>query len=231
MFARSLDQPLAPEEAGRKPLQHHPVAGNRAAPGAVEVLRRPLEHEAEEHDGADEGHRVAGEGLQQHLREVRGGEHRQDEEARAHRHAEPRQDEQRERRHDVVPLDAALRRRELVEPAIRRVSGVGPPAVGDHHEENPPREDPQHPPGPVRVGGEERAEGLDRVVRHDGIRGEQEPDDHVDFEQRHGPSGVPLAFRQVPLNLARDEPQAILSPHREQRLASAIEQAEARHAP
>ena len=174
----------------RKPVEHHWATTHQPPGGTLGLVEAVLEGAGDQlvdEDGGDEGGRIPQQRLDQHRRQRLGGEDRQGEEGGAHRDPEARQQEQDEGGHAVDP-DELLRHRDRLQPAVGDVPGVDHPPVHEDHGDDPPAEDPEHPPGTVRVGAEEGPQGLDRVVADDGIGAEQEPDDHQGF-LGHGREG------------------------------------------
>ena len=157
-------------EKARLELRDHPAVGQKAR------------HDS---DG------VAQEGLHQHALEVARGEDREHEEGGAHGNTEAREAENEERGDDVDPIDTPRRLGKLCKAAVGDVAVIGHPAPDQHGDQHGDRPGPKNPPGPMRIRRNEGAQGLYRIVGHDGVGGQNEAHEHEQFRNGHN-SSLPL---------------------------------------
>ena len=105
------------------------------------------------------------------------------------------------------PIDAPGRLGELGQAAVGNVAVVGHPAPDQHGHQHGNRPGPKDPPGPMGIRRNEGAQGLDRVVGHNGVGSQDEAHEHEQFRNGHN-SSLPSDSR-VPSTLCKGRGSAV----------------------
>ena len=176
-----LDQPHAPQEPGRAPLQDRPPSRRRISRGFDKPTLQAAHHQSVDEVADRDRHGVADHRFDEHALQAARVEDDEDQEGGADRNAEPGQYEDHQRRDQGPPLeDQHLRN--LRQPAIGQVAVTREIAIHEHRHQDTADEYLEQPPGPVGVRAEERAERLDGVVGNHRIAGQDKADDHGEME-------------------------------------------------
>ncbi len=179
---RAVDQQV--DQQRRQAAHHRDVPVGRAMVFHIGVEDPGFEHardQDEQHHARAEGDQIADHRLDHHAAQNAGrgraagqGEDGEHEEGGGDRNAEAGQDQENQRRQHMPPMNAGFGIGNAVQATKGDIAVIAEISVEHDGDDDAGCERPQDQPVPFGVGRQERPEGLDHVVRHNGVRSEHE---------------------------------------------------------